>query len=123
MSFIEEDCKYCICCCRCGLAKTGSCAYGRGGAGLNRFCFALLDWTSSERRRRRTWTHPDNQAIDGSATIVAQETGTLNNRLNRARWNRFRDAAIAAGGATLARNVDAIEDLNYPPLPNNNNNN
>ncbi|GFH47040.1 predicted protein [Chaetoceros tenuissimus] len=108
---------------RSGLAKTGSCPYGRGGAGLDRFCFALLDWTSTERRRRRTWTHPDNQGIDGSATIVAQETGTINNRLNRERWNRFRDAAIAAGGATLARNVDRLEDLNYPPPRNNNNNN
>ena len=48
-----------------------------GGGGMDVFCYALLDWSGYNRRRRRCWTDPNNAGLDGIAIMVARETGQL----------------------------------------------
>ena len=71
-----------------GLRNTGY-KYGRGGSGLDRYCFALLDWTSPNRTRRRAWTDPDNANLPHSAATYAIQNGHGNQRLSRTIWTHF----------------------------------
>ena len=59
--------------------SVGRGATGRGGAGPQFYCYALLDWGAPARNRRRVWTHPQNQNFPGAA---AQHYGE-NNRIAR----------------------------------------
>lgn len=89
--------------------------YGRGGFGEDNFCFALLDWSGGQRRRRRMWTDPRNQHIPHSATQHAAANNNHNpNRvvLRPAIWNAFRTAAIANGNYHLPRGINSINDRN-----------
>jgi hypothetical protein len=86
--------------------------YGQGGCGLNQFCFALLDWTSENKKCIRCWTHGDNAHIPGSAAFVANETGVAAVRLNRRRWQTFVDNARREIH-WLPPDIDAIDNLIY----------
>ncbi len=51
--------------------------HGRGGGSNNEFVFALLDWSSGQRSKRRVWTHPANAGMpnapsDNSQLLTAQ---------------------------------------------------
>lgn len=88
--------------------------YGRGGFGANNFCFALLDWSGGQRRRRRMWTDPRNQHIPHSATQHAAANNNPNRVVLRpAIWNAFRTAAITNGNYHLPR---GINNINHPTL-------
>ena len=96
-----------------GLYKTGD-AYGRGGCGLNNFCFALLDWRSHNRRRRRVWTHEDNAHLRGSATDVNIERGPHGDvRLQRTLWEAF----VNQNGEAIfiPEGIPGLDALAYPP--------
>ena len=71
-----------------GLKNTGY-KYGRGGCGLHRFCFALLDWTSPNRIRKRAWTDPKNANLPHSATDYANRNEHGDQRLNVGIWTNF----------------------------------
>ena len=93
------------------LSNTGY-RYGRGGAGMDVFCYALLDWSGYNRRRRRCWTDPNNAGLDGSAIVVARETDELRNECTRDRWERF---ARNGNDINLPNGVQNIAELDYPP--------
>ena len=93
------------------LSNTGY-RYGRGGAGMDVFCYALLDWSGYNRRRRRCWTDPNNAGLDGSAIVVARETDELRNECTRDRWERF---ARNGNDINLPNGVQNIAELAYPP--------
>ena len=93
------------------LSNTGY-RYGRGGGGMDVFCYALLDWSGYNRRRRRCWTDPNNAGLDGSAIMVARETGQLRNDCTRERWIRF---ARNDNRIDLPNGVQDIAELAYPP--------
>ena len=83
-----------------------------GGAGMDVFCYALLDWSGYNRRRRRCWTDPNNAGLDGSAIVVARETDELRNECTRDRWERF---ARNGNDINLPNGVQNIAELAYPP--------
>ena len=94
------------------LTNTGY-KYGRGGFGEDNFCFALLDWSGGQRRRRRMWTDPNNQHIPHSATQHAAANNNPNRVVLRpAIWNAFRAAAIADGNYHLPRGINNINHAN-----------
>ena len=49
---------------------------GRGGDGITKYCFAILDWTNSSKGRRR------RQYIASGATLKPNESVTLS------KWNK-----------------------------------
>jgi hypothetical protein len=63
--------------------------YGRGGAGMHRFCFALLDWESSRRKRSKCWTDPNNAHLNNSALAYSRMRNDVNQRCTDTVWNRF----------------------------------
>ena len=99
--------------------KNGGKPYRRGGMGIKRYTFALLDWKGWWRRRRQMWTHPNNQHILGSNTHVRNQTNSNNVRLTEGRWGTFITNAVAHGNYALPRGVENLNGLN----PRNNNNN
>ena len=56
--------------------------HGRGGGSSNEFVFAILDWSSGQRDKRRVWTHPSNAALPNAPA-------NPNQALNRAIWRAF----------------------------------
>lgn len=99
--------------------KIGGKPYGRGGMGLERYTFALLDWKGWWRRRRQMWTLPQNQHIAGSNTHVRNETGQQNARLTVGRWGTFITNAVEDGNYVLPAGVENLNGLN--PRQDNNN--
>ena len=94
-----------------GVGSTGS-GYGRGGAGTERFCYALLDWSSSNRTRRRAWTDPSNRQLVGSAFNVAQQEGRDHTtRLTQTIWEFFTNNN--GNAINLPDGVEHIDDLAY----------
>ena len=47
--------------------------YGRGGAGLNKFCFAILDWNTHHLKQRAVWTDQNNTDLEYSANWYARQ--------------------------------------------------
>ena len=68
--------------------KNIGCPYGRGGSGLNRYIFAVLDWGSSNRSQRNAWIHPTNSALMYSAQWYT-ENGLPNQRCLVSVWGKF----------------------------------
>lgn len=66
---------------------------GRGGGGLEYCSFALLDWGSGIKHRRRVWTHPQNQNIEHSATWYAQRDNHGEHRCSEVIFQNFVDSA------------------------------
>ena len=63
--------------------------YGRGGCGLNKFCFAILDWRSSDQKQNRdVWTSEKYKNLKYSSYWYAKE-GKINQRLTKDVWNKF----------------------------------
>lgn len=73
---------------RTGIQHTGY-RYGRGGAGMNKFCFALLDWGGYKRQRSRAWIHEDNAHLPHSAAEYARQNRNATQRCTDAIWARF----------------------------------
>ena len=73
---------------RTGIPHTGY-RYGRGGAGMNKFCFALLDWGGYKRQRKRAWTHEDNAHLPHSAADYVRRNGNATVRCTDTIWNTF----------------------------------
>ena len=56
-----------------GLKNTGL-SYGRGGCGMNQYCFAIIDWRSSDDNQKRDfWTSEDNKNLKYSSYWYAKE--------------------------------------------------
>ena len=87
------------------------CGNGRGGAGIGKFCFALLDWEAPSRNRRNVWTDPQNSHLPHSAAHYGRENGNGRQTLNRTIWNRFRQNGRLV---TLPNGINNIRHLNYP---------
>jgi hypothetical protein len=71
------------------ISNTGTSGYGRGGCGMGKFCFALLDWQTKNRLRRQCWTDSRNAELPNSATQIAREHGHTHERLTSALWTAF----------------------------------
>ena len=56
--------------------------YGRGGCGLGNFCFAILDWETAHKQRRRVWTADENQHLIYSAQWYASQ-GEIDKRFDK----------------------------------------
>lgn len=82
--------------------------YGRGGAGMDNFCYALLDWSAPARNRRKAWTHPDNQHLPGSAADCYRQDPTITT-VNDTRWDFFSQQE----NIVLPAGVNNIANLNY----------
>ena len=63
------------------MLKTTHC-HGRGGGSSNEFVFAILDWSSGQRDKRRVWTHPSNANLPNAPANVNQQ-------LNHGIWRAF----------------------------------
>ena len=64
--------------------------YGRGGGGINRFCYALLDWrTSSHKKRRDIWIDVRYKDLKYSSYWYANH-GAINKRFTQLVWKNFR---------------------------------
>ena len=48
-------------------------SYGRGGCGLNNFCFAIVDWNTQHLQQRAVWTNTQNQNLKYSAYWYASQ--------------------------------------------------
>ena len=69
--------------------KIGNTKYGRGGGGMKKFCFALLDWRTTDRGGgRNAWVAPENQNVEGSAIWHANR-GNVGLQYNNTIHNRF----------------------------------
>ena len=73
-----------------GLKNTGlSYAYGRGGCGINKYCFGIVDWRSSDQNTNRDcWTSEDNKDLKYSSYWYAKE-GKVDQRLLKSIWTKF----------------------------------
>ena len=92
-----------------GLANTGY-KYGRGGAGLNKFCYALLDWSAENRIRVSCWTDPRNQNLEYSAFWYATRNNHPNQRCTRSVWTNFSQNNV---GIHLPEGVSDIIEMDY----------
>ena len=57
-------------------------SYGRGGCGLNNFCFAIVDWNTKHIQQRAVWTNTDNQNLKYSAYWYASQ-GKVDQRITK----------------------------------------
>ena len=85
---------------------------GRGGAGMDKFCFALIHWEAPSHNRRNTWTDPRNTHLPHSAAHYGRENGHGRQTLNRTIWDHFRRNGNLIA---LQDNVNHVRELNYPP--------
>ncbi len=69
---------------------------GRGGGSSSEFVFAILDWSSGQRDKRRVWTHPSNSHLPHAPANPTQQ-------LNRNIWRDF----YTAGNVFVPQGVDA----------------
>ena len=73
--------------------------HGRGGGCSNEFVFALLDWSSGQRSRRRVWTHPANARLPNAPANNTQ-------RLTIEIWRAFfRRGAVFVPDGVNANNL------------------
>ena len=63
--------------------------YGRGGGGPNKFCFALLDWSTTKQKQNLKWTDPVNAHLKYSSQWYAREDGNPNRKLTESIWSQF----------------------------------
>ena len=65
---------------------------GRGGAGLNNYCWALFDWGTQRRAWRRVWTHPNNAHLPGSEQDLRHANNNNPVQCTLANWRAFYEA-------------------------------
>ena len=66
--------------------KTNS--YGRGGCGLNTFCFAIVDWNAKHIQQRAVWTNSKNMNLKYSANWYAAQ-GKVEQRFTKTVQSNF----------------------------------
>ena len=77
--------------------------YGRGGCGLNKFCFAILDWETAHKRKRAVWYDNKHSNLIYSAYWYASQ-GNVDQKFTKTVRNNF-------FGAHPHLNIDSNDNL------------